>query len=79
MPLQRAQHDQRILLEPEQLEAEHQLHGFTAHMPSGYGHAYVFAAVVVNLLQVIGVLRHKYLFKTRPRALISKPGARPKH
>jgi hypothetical protein len=28
------------------------------------------------LPQVVGVLRHKYLFKTRPRALISKPTGR---
>ncbi|PNW82508.1 hypothetical protein CHLRE_06g281750v5 [Chlamydomonas reinhardtii] len=26
--------------------------------------------------EVVGVIRHQYLFKTRPRALISKPGAR---
>eukprot|EP00879_Flechtneria_rotunda_P020304 GHRR01021352.1.p1 GENE.GHRR01021352.1~~GHRR01021352.1.p1 ORF type:complete len:123 (+),score=30.45 GHRR01021352.1:671-1039(+) len=26
------------------------------------------------ICKVIGVLRHKYLFKTRPKALITKPG-----
>jgi hypothetical protein len=26
--------------------------------------------------QVIGVIRHKYLFKNRPKALISKPATR---
>jgi hypothetical protein len=26
-----------------------------------------------GVLQVVGVLRHKYLFKTRAKALISKP------
>lgn len=31
---------------------------------------------VSDALQVVGVLRHKYLFKTRPRALISKPSGR---
>ncbi|WIA17318.1 hypothetical protein OEZ85_014183 [Tetradesmus obliquus] len=29
-----------------------------------------------TVCKVIGVLRHKYLFKTRPRALISRPQGR---
>ncbi len=40
-----------------------------------FGRPYKIREVIIGLesLQVIGVLHDKYLFKTRPRPLISKP------
>ena len=53
----------------------------TQTVHTSFGRPYKVGEVIIWLesLQVIGVLHDKYLFKTRPQPLISKPDSARKH